>query len=103
MPIPVSKEVAKAQLEELLTYGRHSGSGYNRTLFPHWARVAGTCDGRNNSMRRGGTNLVPANGCPVTGGRWTSPYDNTTHTTPSGVTIDHVVSLKDTWISGAAI
>jgi hypothetical protein len=105
MPAPPSKQVAAAELDELRDNPSGSADGYTDGAFGDWTTVDGSCDGRNTVLRRDGTNLTPASGCPVTGGRWTSPYDNvviTTSTAPGGaVHIDHLVAKKEAWRSGA--
>lgn len=48
--------------------------------------------------------LVPATvtgTCTVTTGEWFSYYDGLTHTDSTAVEMDHVVALKETWVSGA--
>jgi hypothetical protein len=39
--------------------------------------------------------------CAATSGTWHSPYDGGTWTAASDVDIDHMVPLKNAWISGA--
>ncbi|MFJ4320583.1 HNH endonuclease family protein [Streptomyces lavendulae] len=43
-----------------------------------------------------------APGCKLTGGRWFSPYDNTWVTAASGLDVDHLVPLAESWDSGAS-
>ncbi|GAA1511134.1 putative cell wall-binding protein [Agromyces terreus] len=48
--------------------------------------------------------LVPATvtgTCTVTAGRWLSSYDGAVVTDPTLLEMDHVVALKETWVSGA--
>jgi hypothetical protein len=42
-----------------------------------------------------------ANGCTVTGGQWHDPYSNRQYTQASDIQIDHVVPLKNSYVSGA--
>jgi hypothetical protein len=108
MPAPPSKEVAAAELYELRAYPPGSSTGYDRTLFwptptKDWANFPGAyCDTREMVLRRNGSALAPASGCKVTAGSWHSPYDNTSTTVSSDVHIDHMVPLKNAWISGAS-
>ncbi|QXE33354.1 DUF1524 domain-containing protein [Streptomyces sp. GMY02] len=102
MPVPPSKEVAAAELQDLRGNQPGSSSGYQRSLFQHWLTTEGPCEVRHAVLRRDGTGLTPATGCPVTAGQWSSPYDGTAHTSPTTLTIDHVVSLKEAWTSGAS-
>ncbi|MFJ2541989.1 DUF1524 domain-containing protein [Microbacterium sp. NPDC087589] len=39
--------------------------------------------------------------CTVTAGQWLSYYDNVTHLDPAAVEMDHLVALKEAWVSGA--
>jgi hypothetical protein len=39
--------------------------------------------------------------CDLTGGRWVSPYDGVEIDDASGVQIDHLVALAESWYSGA--
>ncbi len=79
-------------------------AGYDRDRFPVWLDVDGDgCDTRNQVLRR--DSLTPTQvdpvGCQVIAGDWRSPYDGATWEHPGDVDIDHVVSLKEAWDSGA--
>ncbi|WP_455904741.1 GmrSD restriction endonuclease domain-containing protein [Microbacterium sp.] len=39
--------------------------------------------------------------CTVTAGQWFSYYDNVIHIDPAAVEMDHLVALKEAWVSGA--
>ena len=52
-------------------------------------------------LKRDGTNVVVDSACAATSGTWFSPYDGATWTAASDVDIDHMVPLKNAWISGA--
>lgn len=52
-------------------------------------------------MKRDGSNVVTNSACTATSGTWFSPYDGATWTAASDVDIDHMVPLKNAWISGA--
>lgn len=39
----------------------------------------------------------------VMGGQWLSLYDNVVHDDPDALQIDHIVSLKEAWVSGASL
>ncbi|KRB37775.1 cell wall-binding repeat-containing protein [Microbacterium sp. Root180] len=48
--------------------------------------------------------LVPATvtgTCTVTTGEWFSYYDGVTHTESTALEMDHLVAMKETWVSGA--
>ncbi|RYO82261.1 hypothetical protein DL766_008745 [Monosporascus sp. MC13-8B] len=75
---------------------------YDRDLFPHWQSVEGTCNAREYVLRRDGTGVEVGNDCYPTAGSWTSPYDGGRHVSPPDIDIDHMVPLKNAWISGAS-
>ncbi|AEO69683.1 uncharacterized protein THITE_2131267 [Thermothielavioides terrestris NRRL 8126] len=74
---------------------------YERSLFHTWTTVNGTCDTREFVLKRDGTNVVTNSACTATSGTWFSPYDGATWTAASDLDIDHMVPLKNAWISGA--
>lgn len=79
-------------------------SGYSRTLFKHWIdQDADSCNTREEVLIAESQSRaqVDAFGCKVIAGDWLSPYDNVTHSDPSGLDIDHMVPLKEAWDSGA--
>lgn len=39
--------------------------------------------------------------CTVVSGQWNSYYDNVLHVDPAAVEMDHLVALKEAWVSGA--
>ncbi|MFJ4997289.1 DUF1524 domain-containing protein [Microbacterium sp. NPDC088619] len=39
--------------------------------------------------------------CTVSAGQWLSYYDNVTHVDPAAVEMDHLVALREAWVSGA--
>jgi hypothetical protein len=45
--------------------------------------------------------VVTNSACTAISGTWFSPYDGATWTAASDVGIDHMVPLKNAWISGA--
>lgn len=77
-------------------------SGYSRDLFPHWIAISGNCNTRETVLRRDGTNVTVDGACYPTSGSWYSPFDGVTTSTPSSVSIDHVVALAEAWRSGAS-
>jgi hypothetical protein len=97
-----SAATARTELAALTVAAAGSGTGYNRDLFPHWHTVSGSCDTRETVLKRDGTNVVQSSACAATSGSWRSPYDGATWTAASDVDIDHVVPLKNAWISGAS-
>lgn len=100
-PTPIAASTARTYLYELTLKAEGSTSGYSRDLFPHWITQSGTCDTREQVLKRDGTNVVTNSYCQATSGSWYSPYDGATWTLASDVDIDHVVPLAEAWTSGA--
>lgn len=106
MPAPAPPGIpstanAKTQLGSLTVKAAYDDGGYNRDLFPHWNTVSGTCNTRETVLKRDGTNVVTNSACAATSGTWYSPYDGASWTAASDLDIDHMVPLKNAWISGA--
>ncbi|WP_262406023.1 excalibur calcium-binding domain-containing protein [Protaetiibacter sp. SSC-01] len=81
-----------------------STTPYDRSYFDHWIDADG--DGCNTRQEKliAASEVPPTynpSGCTVAAGQWTSPYDGAVWTAPSDVDIDHMVPLKEAWISGA--
>jgi hypothetical protein len=77
---------------------------YDREAFgPTWSDVDHNgCDTRNDILQRDLDGVETRDRCKVTDGVLKDPYDNTLVTFgPNTIHIDHVVSLKDAWESGA--
>ncbi|MDH6466368.1 hypothetical protein M2302_006576 [Micromonospora sp. A200] len=96
-----SKATAQSQLNALTVAAQGSTSGYSRDLFPHWITISGTCNTREQVLKRDGTSVVVDSSCAAISGRWYSPYDGATWSAASDVDIDHVVPLAEAWRSGA--
>jgi hypothetical protein len=96
-----SAATAKSQLAALTVAASTHTTTYDRSLFPTWDTISGTCDTRETVLKRDGTNVVTNSACQATSGSWFSPYDGATWTAASDLDIDHVVPLKNAWISGA--
>ncbi|MFI6098558.1 HNH endonuclease family protein [Lentzea sp. NPDC051213] len=99
--IPTAAE-ARTQLASLTVRADGSMTGYSRDKFPHWSTVSGSCNTREEVLKRDGTNVVTDSSCAATSGRWFSPYDGATWTAASDVDIDHIVPLAAAWRSGAS-
>ena len=81
----------------------HRG-GYDRGMFPGWADAdRDGCDTRAEVLRRESRSPVRAAAvrCTIVAGDWLSVYDGLVIDDPSRLEIDHVVSLKEAWDSGA--
>ncbi|WP_433296136.1 HNH endonuclease family protein [Actinoplanes sp. CA-030573] len=92
---------ARTQLAALTVAARTHSTTYDRDLFPTWDTISGSCNTRETVLKRDGTGVVVNSACTATSGRWYSPYDGATWTAASDVDIDHMVPLKNAWVSGA--
>ncbi|KAK3380543.1 hypothetical protein B0T24DRAFT_196802 [Lasiosphaeria ovina] len=106
MPMPTppgipAASTAKTQLAALTVKAYVDDGNYDRDLFPTWNTISGTCNTRETVLKRDGTNVVVNSACTSTSGSWFSPYDGATWTAASDVDIDHMVPLKNAWVSGA--
>ncbi|KAF7326914.1 hypothetical protein MVEN_02585300 [Mycena venus] len=101
LPTPVSVATAKTYLSELTVAVDSNTPAYSRDQFKTWDTISGTCDTRETVLKRDGTNVVTNSACAATSGNWVSPYDGVATTLASDLDIDHLVPLKEAWISGA--
>jgi hypothetical protein len=92
---------ASTELATLTVAGSTHTTTYDRTLFPTWDTISGTCNTRETVLKRDGAGVLVNSACTATLGSWFSPYDGATWTLTSDLDIDHVVPLKNAWISGA--
>ena len=96
-----SAATALTELATLTVATRTHTTTYDRDLFPTWDTISGTCNTRETVLKRDGTGVVVNSACASISGSWYSPYDGATWTAASDLDIDHVVPLKNAWISGA--
>ncbi|TEB18769.1 hypothetical protein FA13DRAFT_1762511 [Coprinellus micaceus] len=101
LPTPVSAATARTYLASLTVAAESNSPAYNRDLFNHWITISGSCNTRETVLKRDGTNVVTGSNCAATSGNWVSPYDNVATTLASDLDIDHLVPLKEAWVSGA--
>ncbi len=97
-----SKSQVQSELNALRVAAEGSMTGYSRDKFPHWHTVSGTCNTREQVLKRDGTNVSVGSDCYPTSGSWYSYYDGVTRTSASQISIDHVVALAEAWRSGAS-
>jgi len=77
-----------------------TGAAYDRSSFKLWVTVDG-CSTREMVLIAeavGGTRT----GCSMIGATWLSRYDGVQTSNPGSFDIDHMVPLKEAWLSGAA-
>ncbi|MEU6339166.1 HNH endonuclease family protein [Streptomyces cellulosae] len=98
--LPLAEAVARLPVEA------ESRDGYDRDAFRHWNSGDDPDDGCNT---RGEVLLAeavepPTVGprCRLSGGRWWSYYDQVWVTSASGLDLDHMVPLAESWDSGAS-
>jgi hypothetical protein len=101
-PTPPSASTAATQLASLTVKAEGSSTGYSRDKFPHWIIQSGTCDTREQVLKRDGSGVTVDSSCQPTAGRWYSVYDSTWVNDSSDVDIDHIVPLSEAWKSGAS-
>ncbi|KAF3925376.1 hypothetical protein ABW20_dc0110570 [Dactylellina cionopaga] len=95
-------EDAKARLGNLTVSVSGSGAGYSRELFPHWRAQEGECNTREDVLKRDGKDVKVDAKCASTSGTWLCPYTGKEYFKASDIDIDHMVPLKNAWISGAS-
>lgn len=81
----------------------HRG-GYDRDFFAVWSDLdKDGCDTRAEVLKAESlvSPQIGSDGCDVVAGDWLSSYDGVRTSDPSHIDIDHVVSLKEAWDSGA--
>ncbi|KAF9466707.1 hypothetical protein BDZ94DRAFT_1250572 [Collybia nuda] len=103
LPTPVTAATARTYLAALTVAAESNSPAYDRTLFKTWDIISGTCDTRETVLKRDGTNVVTSSACAATSGNWVSPYDGVATTLASDLDIDHLVPLKEAWVSGARL
>jgi hypothetical protein len=97
-----------AQAVSAIPTAEESNSGYDRTLFRHWADVNDDCQNtRAEVLIREAESDTPltyttSSRCTVASGRWFSYYDRVSWTLAADVDIDHMVPLAEAWGSGAS-
>jgi len=101
LPDPVDTATAQIYLGELKVAADSNEPAYSRKLFPTWDKIEGACNTRDEVLKRDGTNVVTSSSCVATSGTWISPYDGATWTEERSLDIDHLVPLKEAWLSGA--
>lgn len=101
LPTPVSAATARSYLASLPATAESHDDTYDRTLFPHWITISGTCNTRETVLKRDGSGVVTDSACASVSGNWSSVYDNVTTTNASSFDIDHLVPLAEAWRSGA--
>jgi hypothetical protein len=95
-----SAATAHTELGQLRVAAEGTMAGYSRDHFPHWSSSGG-CTTRQTVLKRDGSNVVVNSNCQPVSGSWFSQFDGVTLSSASGVDIDHMVPLAESWRSGA--
>ncbi|KAL1584201.1 hypothetical protein WHR41_07258 [Cladosporium halotolerans] len=101
LPTPIAASTARSYLSQLTVEAESNSPAYDRDLFNHWITISGSCNARETVLKRDGTNVQQDSACAATSGNWYSDYDGETFTVSSELDIDHMVPLKEAWVSGA--
>ena len=101
LPTPVSAATALTYLSSITTETESNTPAYDRDLFKTWITISGACNTREYVLKRDGTDVVTSSACTATSGSWYSDYDGATWTAASDLDIDHLVPLKEAWVSVA--
>jgi len=96
-----SDSTAASRLHSLPVQAESHHSSYDRDLFPHWITITGSCNTREQVLKRDGSNVSVNSSCHPVSGSWYSPFDGAIWTDPADVDIDHMVPLAEAWSSGA--
>jgi hypothetical protein len=101
---PAASATPESQLAALTVRAEANGTTYDRDLFRHWIDADGDgCDTRAEVLiAESSTSTGRTGTCTITSGSWLSRYDGVRFTTASSLDIDHMVPLKEAWISGAS-
>jgi len=88
-------------LSHLPVRSAHYG-GYQRSKFTLWTDHPDGCNTRYKVLIRDAV-VKPTveSGCYLAHGKWVSPYDGFTTTSPTKLQVDHVVPLAAAWGAGA--
>lgn len=91
------------QMLNKLSVKAESSTNYSRSKFKHWIDADGdSCNTRYEVLISESTKKPRIGSkCKLSGGSWTSKYDNVKTTDPSKFDVDHFVPLKEAWQSGA--
>ncbi|MEU4309897.1 HNH endonuclease family protein [Streptomyces rochei] len=98
--LPLSEAVSRLPVDT------ESRDGYDRDAFKHWNSGDDPADGchTRNEVLIAEAVEPPTIGprCRLSGGSWFSYYDQVEVTSASGLDIDHMVPLAESWDSGAS-
>lgn len=77
-------------------------SSFDReALFGSWRDDDGDCRNTRAEILQASSSTKVDGGCSISGGAWHDPYTGDTIRRPKDLDIDHIVPLKEAWLSGA--
>lgn len=100
-PTPPPASTSLANLDTMTVRAESGADSYDRDLFTHWVTVSGSCDAREEVLKRDGSGVSVDSSCQPSTGSWYSVYHQVWIEDSSDVDIDHVVPLSEAWASGA--
>ncbi|MET8601323.1 HNH endonuclease family protein [Streptomyces althioticus] len=105
-PASAAETLPLAEAVTRLSVEAESRDGYDRDAFRHWNTGDDPSDGCNTRAEVLLDEAVEPPTveprCRLSGGRWWSYYDQMWVTSASGLDIDHMVPLAESWDSGAS-
>ncbi|WND32910.1 HNH endonuclease family protein (plasmid) [Streptomyces sp. BB1-1-1] len=105
-PVHAAETLPLAEAVSRLPVAAESREGYDRDAFRHWNTGDDPADGcsTRNEVLLDEAVEPPTVGprCRLSGGQWWSYYDQVWVTSASGLDIDHMVPLAESWDSGAS-
>jgi hypothetical protein len=105
-PVHAAETLSLAQAIAAVPVADESREGYTRDAFRHWNSGDDLTDGCNTRAEVVLDEAIepPTVGsrCALSGGLWFSYYDQVWVTSASGLDIDHMVPLAESWDSGAS-
>lgn len=92
--------VVSSMLQALPVAAETETTTYEREYFGDWIDADGDgCNTRKEVLQAESATPVP---CSLKGGSWTSEYDRVRTSAARNFDVDHMVPLKEAWVSGAA-
>jgi len=99
-PVPRS---ARELLDDLRVEEPERGSEYDRDeQFGGWRDADGDCLNTRDEVLKRDSITATNDGCDIEDGEWLSLYDGQFIASATQLEIDHLVALKEAWVSGAA-
>jgi putative cell wall-binding protein len=104
VPSPaVAATTTGAAMLDTLRVASPTSATYDRSYFPLWIDEDGDgCDTRREVLIAESTITPTVGASCLVSGRWVSLYDGIATTDTSALDVDHVVALREAWVSGAS-